>query len=146
MIHLLHRYRALPRSRQRLLREALLQLAYCRLLMAALPFRWVLRLTMRRQAAQEDTDVEGTAVSAQDIEWAARAGGRMLPFRVTCLTRSLAQGRLLRRHGMSGTVVIGVRQNGTRDFHAHAWVVPGLASDESANRAGWRILARYPVR
>lgn len=52
---------------------------------------------------------------------AVNIAARLTPFPVTCLTRSLLLGWLLRRHGVACGLRIGVR---LRDgaFSAHAWV------------------------
>lgn len=49
------------------------------------------------------------------------AAARNLPFKPTCLERSIGLWWLLRRHGLSAELRIGGRKIGER-FEAHAWV------------------------
>lgn len=49
------------------------------------------------------------------------AAARNLPFRPTCLERSLGLWWLLRRRGLNAEIRIGARKTGEQ-FEAHAWV------------------------
>jgi hypothetical protein len=55
---------------------------------------------------------------------AVNIAARLTPFPVTCLTRSLLLGWLLRRHGVASALRIGVQLKGGV-FSAHAWVECG---------------------
>lgn len=55
---------------------------------------------------------------------AVNIAARLSPFPVTCLTRSLLLGWLLRRHGVASELRIGVQLKGGV-FSAHAWVECG---------------------
>jgi Transglutaminase-like superfamily len=66
-----------------------------------------------------------------------RAAGRHLK-RITCLERSAAGVRILRRHGSAAALRIGVR-NVAGIFESHAWVeVDQTTSDELA--AGFGVM------
>ncbi|MFO0895995.1 MAG: lasso peptide biosynthesis B2 protein [Pirellulales bacterium] len=62
-------------------------------------------------------DVPSAAETARMVA----AACAFLPLRPTCLTRSLALTRLLRRHGQPAELRIGVRKV-NEQFAAHAWV------------------------
>ena len=53
------------------------------------------------------------------LEWAVRAGSRVVP-RATCLVQALTLNRLLSRNGYSASLQIGVKAGA--GFSAHAWI------------------------
>ncbi len=58
---------------------------------------------------------------AETIARMVAIAGRRIPFRASCLPRSLLISRLLRREGIDSALRIGVAREG-RPFRAHAWV------------------------
>jgi hypothetical protein len=56
-----------------------------------------------------------------------------LPWKSTCLYRSVAECLVLRRYGVPAVVRIGVKSNpGSGQILAHAWVVPNPAAEPPA--------------
>lgn len=141
----IHRFASLPPARRYLLLEALAYVSYCRLLLGLLPLRRVLRLTVDRRGAPSPAGGRVDPARAREVDWAVAVAARSLPYRATCLTRSLAQGLMLRRRGLAGTFVIGVRNDEETGFRAHAWIVAGNRDEAGTASADWRILARYRI-
>lgn len=64
------------------------------------------------------------------------ASARNLPFKPTCLERSIGLWWLLRRHGFGAEIRIGGRK-AAQQFEAHAWVeCGGLVLDTSSDQQG----------
>ncbi|HEX8319974.1 lasso peptide biosynthesis B2 protein [Longimicrobium sp.] len=55
-----------------------------------------------------------------------------LPWKRTCLYRSVAECLVLRRYGVPAVVRIGVKSEGSGQILAHAWVVPNPAAEPPA--------------
>jgi hypothetical protein len=77
--------------------------------------RWV------RKALQPSRMLIANPEAAQRLNRICEAVIRRWPTNVLCLQRSLALIWLLRRHGVSGDLKIGVRKDGP-SLLAHAWV------------------------
>ena len=61
-------------------------------------------------------------VSARRIAALVTASSRRMPIRATCLVRSLALNRMLRRRGIDSRLRIGVRLLEASRLDAHCWV------------------------
>lgn len=59
------------------------------------------------------------------LEKSLRQGARLLPFTPSCLAQAFAGQRMLISLGIPGTVTIGLRQEGTSNWPAHAWLHAG---------------------
>ena len=57
-----------------------------------------------------------------ELVWAVEAVGQYAPPAINCLPRALALQRMLRRRGVSGSIVFGVRREPS-GIAAHAWLV-----------------------
>lgn len=131
-----------------LLVEAALALAIARLALAALPFRAVLRVL--RLLRDDRSPASQPAVAAIDrVAGAVTAVAGRLPWRSTCLVRSLAISSVLARRGMPCGVCLGVAKDLDGRVIAHAWVRCGdhvidgdpttrfVAIAAFSSRAGW---------
>jgi hypothetical protein len=116
------RYRELPATRRKLLREALAALLWSRLCMAVLPFRRL--ATPLEVGREEDALAPGPdeAGLVQEIGWAVQAAAGRVPWDSRCLAQALAAGRMLGRRGLDSTLFIGVRKDPPASFSAHAWL------------------------
>ena len=126
----LHRERArhlwtvwAPRSLGRLslaewgvLAEAYFTVAGFETLRRLMPVRWLLP----RRPAPGAPAPETTRERLKRLAWLVDVAANRQPWRVRCLTRSLALGRMLRRRGVPAEVRIGVRRG--EELQAHAWV------------------------
>jgi hypothetical protein len=67
-----------------------------------------------------------------------------LPWRPTCLCRSLVAAHLITWVGAACTIVIGIAESGV-PFEAHAWVDVDGRRGEPMPEGRWRTLARWDV-
>jgi Transglutaminase-like superfamily len=118
----LQRYRRLPRSRKRLLREALIALALARGAMACLPFRRIAAWLGTPGTETPPTAAPGQIHLADRIGWAVGTVARRVPWDARCLAQALAATWMLRRRGLEGTVSFGADRGESRQFLAHAWL------------------------
>jgi Transglutaminase-like superfamily len=148
----LARASALSSSEWRLLIEAFAWLGLLRLVTSALPFRWVaslLRLTQSDAAQAEVTSpVGGRGVpggrEAEAIVWAVSAAAARTPWRSTCLVRSLAGCAMLRRHGVTSVVYLGVAKNASGKLIAHSWLrCGGRIVTGGGSHQGYAAIAAY---
>lgn len=107
------RWRSLPPADRRFLVEAGVALARARLL---LPF-----VAIRVDEGPGPEPAPGMREAARSLACLVGIAAAHAPFRVTCLHRSLALRRLLRRRGIPCALRLGVRTS-DRAFEAHAWV------------------------
>lgn len=118
----LYRYRRLPKSRRRLIWEALSALALARFAMVFLSFKRIAAwlgtpgTESPRNATAEQVEV------AAEIGWAVGCLARRVPWDSRCLTQALAATWMLRRRGLESTVSFGADQGDSSDFVAHAWL------------------------
>lgn len=59
------------------------------------------------------------------LEKSLRQGVRLLPFTPSCLAQAFAGQRMLISKDIPSTVTIGLRQEGTHNWPAHAWLHAG---------------------
>ncbi len=59
------------------------------------------------------------------LEKALGQVARILPYTPSCLAQAFAGQRMLISRGIPGTVTIGLRQEGTSNWPAHAWLHAG---------------------
>jgi hypothetical protein len=106
--------------------EAAMALVCARVLLRAVPFRWVARIAgaVSNGPAPDRTSRPASDPAAAAIGRAVAGAARRLPWRSTCLDRALAGRLLLARRGIPSTLVLGVAKD--QDLvHAHAWLVAG---------------------
>jgi len=107
--------------------EALLYLAWAKILVRTLPFR---RLAARLGQAQRQTPETITPrerALAVDISWAVQAAARHVPLGFVCLPQAIAAHRMLRRRGLPATLYLGVASDPAKReiLTAHAWLRAG---------------------
>lgn len=125
----------LPVADRRQLIRTLFVVAFVRLALWVLPFRWlralVARLVSPAPAGVEPADVRPGQRAQQvqrdlawgiaaRVSWAVERAGRFIP-RSTCLVRALSAQALLAREGVASTLCFGVG-GGNGQFRAHAWL------------------------
>lgn len=106
------------RGRRLLLLEALAMLVLGRLLVFAVPFRWVAPWLGRRMHETPEGEAGPRAVGVRD---SLRAVASALPWEARCLERALAGHLMLRRRGLPSTLYLGVSRDGD-ELRAHAWL------------------------
>lgn len=122
----MHRFRALPPGRRRLVVRAAWLVPVVRLGLWLVPYGRVRDLLaldpktrrahsgLRRAPRSRDGFV-------QDTVWAVVAVSRRVPG-ASCLTQALAARRLLAEAGLDSDLRIGVARGGDGAFEAHAWL------------------------
>jgi len=118
----LKRYARIPRTRRRLLWEALGALTIARGAMALLPFRRIAAWLGTLGAESPATAAPEEIRSAEEVGWAVGVLARRVPWDGRCLAQALAATGMLRRRGLEGTISFGVRRGESAGFDAHAWL------------------------
>src|SRR3954468_11959023 len=109
------RFLRLPASDKALLMTAAVLVIYTRVALWLFPYRVVRERFMRRRA------VGGKNPSCSRIAWAISAVSRYVPG-ATCLTQAIAAEALLRSHGYTPNLHIGVTKTKSQALEAHAWI------------------------
>lgn len=112
----LTQFRNLSPADRRLLAQAVVWVAAARCALALLKLETVSRFAQRCQRRQREA-----SHSAERIGWAVAAAGRYVP-RSTCLAEAFAAHVLMQRNGLPSVICVGVAQNVSAGFRAHAWV------------------------
>ena len=118
----LKRYARIPRTRRRLLWEALGALTIARGAMALLPFRRIAAWLGTLGAESPATAAPEEIRSAEEVGWAVGVLARRVPWDGRCMAQALAATGMLRRRGLEGTVSFGARRGESAGFDAHAWL------------------------
>jgi Transglutaminase-like superfamily len=113
----------LARHRARVV-EAAFALAAARLMLRILPFTATMKLVGSGEARGADEAAPRRTADpvAAGVGVAVNRAAARLPWRFTCLTRSLAGRMMLMRRGVPSTIVFGVAKDVER-IHAHAWLI-----------------------
>lgn len=141
----LARYRRRSAEQRRLLLRAAVMLGVMRLAVK-LPFRTVSRAVGLRRGETPDLVAQEAVARAAAIGWAVQAAASHLPWESTCLMQALAAAELLRRHGIDGTLYLGVAtdQSTPEGMTAHAWLRCGeLVLTGEAERARYTPIASF---
>lgn len=123
-------FRGWTGPRRRLALEAYGLLGVCRLLILALPFKFLAARLMGWFMAETLTRMPDRAQArAADVGWAVRRMADHTPWQSTCLAQALAAQNMLRRRGLGSTVYLGVARHreATQGLEAHAWLRCGDA-------------------
>ena len=137
--------------------EAVAGLIAARLALRTTSFRTVLRWLGMEEVSADASHAPGDRQRVQLIGWAVGAAAARLPWKSTCLMEALAGAALLRRHGLPGTLSLGVGTStgpGTtllaevtrteEDALAHAWLRCGeVVLTGEAERARFEELVSF---
>ena len=119
----------LTRQEKKSLCEAGILLSLSHACVKAIAFKYIdsfLR-THWNDSVQSDNDRE------REIRLVQRSLSRaeiVLPWKILCLSRSIAEFIMLRRRGISAVMFAGVKFSGHSSLDAHAWVDTGLGTNE----------------
>ncbi|MGB5900380.1 MAG: lasso peptide biosynthesis B2 protein [Geitlerinemataceae cyanobacterium] len=104
---------------RQLLLNTFLFLCLVRLGLRFLPFQTLQkRLAQRSQISRHTPE----PLSIGKIVWAIDTATRYMPGGVKCLARALVTQTMMKQHGHSGELRIGVAKGQTGELEAHAWV------------------------
>jgi hypothetical protein len=132
------RLQQLAPERRRLLMRACILLTIASAAVAALPFRWAIRLGLVPLGRQRSLSVE-------DAVWAVDAAARRLPWRTVCIEKGISLQRILRRSGFDAVLHYGARHNPELGaLEAHVWVtLDGRSIIGGEEAADFAEVARY---
>lgn len=122
--------RQLGPDRRRLLREAVMTLAYVRLWLALTPFQKAARRIgeVLPVTAELDGQEQEPTPEVRAVGWAVRLAADRVPFRAVCLQQAVAGKMMLRRRGLGGVIHFGVSPHSPdQKMKAHAWLSAGAA-------------------
>ena len=129
IVRKLRRFSPAERS---LLLQGLVLLAWVRLILCVLPFRWVSRLLTRHSKNRQIR----TAIPEDRVIWAVRVTATRVPG-ATCLVQAMAAKCLLERYGRKPCLHFGITKDNGR-LLAHAWLV-----SDGRTVLGGEIAPRY---
>lgn len=118
----LQRFKTLTWSQRRLLLEAYLWLGLARAAVLTLPFQRIMRALGQTTQAPAPQPAPQTLPELRQIAWAIHTISSRTPWHSNCLAQALAGQIMLRRRGMASTLYLGVQNDGTAGFTAHAWL------------------------
>jgi hypothetical protein len=137
----LHSFWSLTRREKEFLCEAIILLLLSNVCLKAIAFRHIERFLRIRWNDDIQTGIDREQESRL-VQHAISRAANILPWS-RCLSRSIAQFIMLRRRGIRGVLLAGVRFSGHSTLDAHAWVATGLAAnDEGAENSGFTTVIR----
>jgi hypothetical protein len=128
--------------------EASLLLAFFRVCLAVVSVRRILRVLTHGSAGEpvaeppeaQDADLE----LARRVQWAVRAVARHSPVQFVCFPQTLAAYTMLRRRGVAGSIVYGVKRSAEGELLAHTWLEAcGGCVVGGEERGGFSVLDRW---
>jgi len=93
--------------------------------MACVPFRRIAAWIGTPGAESPAAVTPEHTRTAEGIGWAVSALGPRVPWDGRCLAQALAATAMLRRRGLEGTVIFGVREGESSELEAHTWLRVG---------------------
>lgn len=103
------------------LTEAVLLLFAAKILLAFLPVKTVLKVSLASEGEVAVPDMN----LLKDIKWALRNADRLAFWKNRCLVQSIAGRWMLQRRGIGSRIYFGVRHDSNRKITAHAWLKVG---------------------
>jgi hypothetical protein len=113
------RFLAMPRSRQRLLLEALIELARARMQLRTVPFQ---ALVADLKSSLPVPNPVLDFATGEAVANAVHAAARRVPWRADCFPQAIAGYRMLSRRGLSVIIELGVKRDAYGALRAHAWL------------------------
>lgn len=109
--------------------EAFVLLAFFRVCLAVVPVHRIMRAATRERVGASwdgagETSERDVAI-AMRVQWAIEAVGRHSRVGFVCFPQTLAAYAMLRRRGVTSTMVYGVARSAEGELTAHTWLVVG---------------------
>lgn len=117
--HKVKKFLALSRADRWMLLHAVLWLGLARMMLLVVPFR---QLANRLPAGEERVQPIPDSVLLERIGAAVQVAAGNLPWRSDCFPQSIAGWMLLKHHGYTGTIHLGVERSGDEELAGHAWL------------------------
>jgi hypothetical protein len=118
MIKHFRKYLALKSDQRRMLFEAVLFLFLAKFLLAILPVKTVINITLSGKIKEREPDKE----ILQKIKWALFNADRISFWKNKCLVQSIAGRFMLHRRRIVSKLSFGVRHDKNKKVIAHAWL------------------------
>ena len=115
------RFLHLSTTEKILILESFLVVLAIRVVLWVVPAELVRGLSPWNSAEKDASAGQGDWHEITSIVRAVKAASRFVP-KATCLTQALAASWLIRRHGQSSDLVIGVAKDDRSQLIAHAWL------------------------
>ena len=139
----LSKYWGLKRQDRRLVRRAVLALAFARIKL------W--RYSFQQLSEQLESGHSGAADVADPaflgrLSYAIGAAAGHVPWRSDCFPQCIAARALLNKEGLSSTIHLGVERVGEADLEGHAWLTCGefVVAGGGTNLDRFTEVHRYP--
>ena len=116
------RFVQLDRADKWLLLHATVWLGIARIMLIVMPFR---HLSARLSAKSDSTQTEPDQDLLQRISYAVSAAANNVPWRSDCFPQTIAARMLLKHHGHTSTIHLGVEKAGKDELAGHAWLTCG---------------------
>jgi hypothetical protein len=130
-----------------LLFEAAVGLTLARLVIAALPFRFVAGIASGGGPRPAPVPPSDRKALIGRVSWAVQACARRAPFRALCLEQGLTAQVILHRRGVESVLFYGVAKNSQDRLIAHVWVrcaeAPVIGCEDYTR---YTELARFPPK
>ena len=121
----LAKFLRLSASEKIFLIEAAVGLAFARLALAALPFRWIAPLLDDHGTQpRPKTEIQDAGV-AERVRWAVQTANWHLPWQSTCLAEAIVGKLMLKRRRVGSTLCLGVAKDEDHKPAYHAWLRSG---------------------
>ena len=102
--------------------ECLLELAFAKFLVVAVPFKYWSWLCGRSHCESLKTSIGKDKHRIISTQRAIRWAERYLPWKSVCLDKAVTAQRMLFRRGLPTTIYFGMRKDEKQQWKAHAWV------------------------
>jgi hypothetical protein len=137
---------SLTRREKTFLFEASILLSLSNVCVKVIAFRHLYRFLRTRWNDVIERDIDQKR-EIRLVQLSISHAANVLPWKTLCLSRSIAEFIMLRRHGIPAVMFAGVRFSGHSSLEAHAWVDPGLGvNDKSSESSGFATVMRIGTR
>jgi len=123
LINRLVKFCSLPWNKQRLVCVVFVLLGLVRLMVLAIPFRYLTR-TLGVLAYKQADQLPGAVKSVYPelIRWVIQVVSPCTPWESKCLVQAITAKILLRFNGLPSTLYLGVARDDRQQLLAHAWL------------------------
>ncbi|KUK65689.1 MAG: hypothetical protein XD84_0306 [Desulfotomaculum sp. 46_80] len=112
---------ALPWREKGLFTEAFFLTGMVRLIILALPFRWLAPALGKHMQESPDNEDVIRLKAARRIGWIVESVSRFTPWESKCLVQAITGKIMLRQYGIANTLYLGVGKN-EQSLVAHSWL------------------------
>jgi hypothetical protein len=145
VLSLIAKTACLSAKRKLFLFEAIAALLISKLVLWILPFR-ILAHVLNRPMLAYPIHASKRDHIRKEITWAVATAADNLPMQFVCFPRGLAAHFLLRTHGLSSTMYIGINRQAGLTVPAHVWVMDGDQGVVGHQQiCEYSVLISYPV-